>query len=84
MLANIVDCRSNCYDVRCDVAFEPSHHDNYCKNATQFPPGYDYFDYDELRNTTVAEAVAYANKTWEYPVTAYFYDLDVLAVEALK
>ena len=82
MIANIIDKRSNKYDVRCDVAFEPSCHDNSIKGATQF-----YrvraFSYDEQRNTTIVQAIEFAQQ-WDFAVTMYVYDVDVLATEGLK
>jgi hypothetical protein len=82
MIANIIDKRTNKYDVRCDVAFEPSCHDNSIKGSTQF-----YwvraFSYDELRNTTIVQAIEFAQQ-WDFAVTMYVYDLDFLAREGLK
>lgn len=82
MIANVIDKRSNKYDVRCDVAFEPSCHDNSIKGATQF-----YrvraFSYDELRNTTIVQAIEFAQQ-WDFAVTMYVYDVDVLTTEGLK
>ncbi len=82
MIANIIDKRTNKYDVRCDVAFEPSWHDNTIKGATQFYK-VRTFSYDELKNTTVVEAIEFARQ-WDCSVTMYIYDVDVLATEALK
>ena len=82
MIANIVDKRTNKYDVRCDVAFEPSWHDNTVKGATQF---YQVraFSYDELRNTTIVQAIEFAQQ-WDFAVTMFVYDVDFLAYEGLK
>lgn len=82
MIANIIDKRTNKYDVQCDVAFEPSWQDNSIPGATQF-----YrvrtFSYDELRNTTIVQAIEFANQ-WDCSVTMYIYDVDFLAREGLK
>ena len=77
MIANIVDHRSNHYNVNCDVVFEPSEHDNSCNGATQFSWGSKEFRYDELLNTTIVMAIEYARK-WDCPVTMYLYDNGVI------
>ena len=82
MIANIIDKRTNKYDVRCDVAFEPSWHDNTVKGATQFYRVRS-FSYEELQNTTIVQAIEFANQ-WDFAVTMYVYDLDVLATEAKR
>jgi hypothetical protein len=82
MIANVIDKRTNKYDVRCDVAFEPSWHDNTIKGATQFMKSRT-FSYDELRNTTIVRAIEFAQQ-WDCSVTMFVYDLDVLAREGLK
>jgi hypothetical protein len=82
MIANIIDKRTNRYDVRCDVAFEPSWHDNTIKGATQFWRTRS-FSYDEMRNTTIAQAIEFAQQ-WDEPVTMFVYDVDVLSREGLK
>jgi hypothetical protein len=82
MIANVIDKRTNKYDVRCDVAFEPSWHDNTIKGATQFWRTRS-FSYDEKRNTTIVQAIEFAQK-WDEAVTMFVYDLDFLAREGLK
>ncbi len=82
MIANVIDKRSNKYDVRCDVAFEPSWHDNSIKGATQFWRTRT-FSYDEMRNTTIVRAIEFAQQ-WDEPVTMFVYDVDFLAREGLK
>lgn len=82
MIANIIDKRTNKYDVRCDVAFEPSWHDNSIKGATKFYK-VRTFSYDELRNTTIVQAIEFAQQ-WDCAVTMYVYNLDFLATEGLK
>jgi len=81
MIANIIDKRSNSYNVNCDVAFEPSCQDNSVKGATQFGWGSKTFTYDQLTHTTIVEAIEYARQ-WDCAVTMYVYDKDVLATEA--
>lgn len=82
MIANIIDKRTNKYDVRCDIAFEPSWHDNSIKGATQFYRTRT-FSYDEKRNTTIVEAIEFAQQ-WDEPVTMFVYDVDFLAREGLR
>lgn len=72
MINNIVDKRTNPYDVRCDVAFEPSWHDNSIDGSTKFSIS-KVFTYDELVNTTIVDAIAYATR-WDCPVTMFLYD----------
>lgn len=82
MIANIIDKRTNKYDVRCDIAFEPSWHDNSIEGATQFYRTRT-FCYDEKRNTTIVEAIEFAQQ-WDEPVTMFVYDVDFLAREGLR
>lgn len=72
MINNIIDNRTNKYNVRCDVAFEPSWHDNTIEGATKFTKA-DLFSYDELFNTTIVDAIAHANQ-WDCAVTMFLYD----------
>jgi hypothetical protein len=90
MIANIVDRRAAMasrysefsawteYTCEVDVAFEPSGNDNRCKGATYFESGCD-FAYDDLKNTTIAEAVKYATEKWPLtPTTLYLYPVGLL------
>ena len=74
MLSNVVDRRTNKYVVNCDVAFEPSWHDNSCKDSTHFVKKDDDFSYEEELNTTVAKAVEIASGM-NSEVTMYLYDV---------
>jgi hypothetical protein len=81
MLANIVDRRTNPYDVRCDAVFEDSWHDNTVEGATRFPQeaagpscGCDMAD-----DTTLAEAAAQA-AAYPGPVTVFLYDVGANAI----
>ena len=80
MITNIIDNRTNSYNVNCDVAFEPSCHDNVIAGATFFSWGDETFTYDQLTNTTIVQAIEYGNK-WDCPVTMYVYDNDDLKYE---
>ncbi len=82
MIANFIDKRTNKYNVQCDVAFEPSWHDNTIAGATQFWRTRT-FTYDELRNTTIVQAIEFAQQ-WNEPVTMFVYDVDFLAREGLR
>lgn len=77
MINNVVDMRSNVYNVRCDVAFEPSCQDNSIAGATQFAWSSKTFTYDDLDNTTVVQAIEYAQK-FDCPTTMYLYDVGAL------
>ena len=74
-VANIQDFRTCPLNVNVDAVYEPCFHDNEGEGATQFEdgPGPDEFTIDELYDTTVALAIAYANK-FTIPVTLYLYD----------
>lgn len=74
MINNVVDHRSNKYNVKCDVHFEPSCHDNSIDGATQFHWGTTTFTHDELLNTTIVQAIEYAHK-FGCPTTMYLYDV---------
>lgn len=75
MINNIVDHRTNKYNVHCDAIFEPSCHDNSIKGATQFTWGTQTFTYEELLNTTIVRAIEHAQK-FGCPVTMFLYDID--------
>lgn len=72
MIANVVDNRTNKYDVNIDAVFEPSWHDNGIENATKFPQ-INSIMYEELCGTTVQEAIHHASQ-WLYPITLFLYD----------
>lgn len=81
-VANIIDRRTNSYDIHCYAVAEPSWHDNHVSGATQFPKVPDGLNledshmlcYDDMRNTTVANAI----KRWNElpgPYTVFLYDV---------
>jgi hypothetical protein len=78
MICNIIDRRTNSYNVCCDVCFEPSQHDNSIEGATKFTWGREEFGYDELKNTTIVLAIEYAQK-YDCPVTMFLYDVSEVA-----
>ena len=84
MICNIIDKRTNPYNVECDVVFEPSQHDNSIQGATKFDWGAKVFTYDDLCNTTIVRAIAYANDRWDCPVTMFIYDLDLVSSDKLR
>ena len=74
MICNIVDHRTNRYDVNVDVVFEPSQHDNSIAGATQFTWGQEAFSCEGLSDTTIVRAIEFANERWDCPVTLFLYD----------
>ena len=74
-VANIIDRRTNEYYIYVDAVFEPSWHDNTCKNATQFIPKKDDFSYFEKENITIEDAITTAIEKYKHtPTTIYLYD----------
>lgn len=73
-VANIVDKRTNKYDVVCEIIYEPSCQDNKCKGATQFER-HDHVFYEELPKGTIAEAIKHCEQ-YEGGITLYLYDLE--------
>lgn len=73
-IANIVDCRTNRYNINVMVVFEDSWHDNCIKDATQFN-FVDNIDYLGIKETTVERAIKFANKRFTNEVTLYLYDV---------
>ena len=74
MLANIVDNRTNKYNINIHAVTEHSAHDNSIKGATKFS----WDDEKEclcdcLHNSTIKGAVDWANG-YNCPVTLYLYD----------
>lgn len=82
-VANIVDRRTNKYDVHVDVVFEPSFHDNHVPGATQFLKEEKSIVVAELVKTTIEYAIKYAEK-WNYAVTVYLYNYDSNPLGELK
>ena len=74
MINNVVDHRSNPYNVNCDVVFEPSCQDNSIDGATKFSWSSKTFTYDDLLNTTIVQALEHAQK-YDCPTTMYLYDV---------
>ncbi len=75
-ITNIVDHRSNHYDVTVMVIFTDSSKDNW-KKGTQFPFR-NIVNYIRIGQTTIADAIGYINQ--EYPtcdITMNLYDLDI-------
>lgn len=77
MITNIIDKRTNPYNILCDAVYEPSCHDNPAAERTKgtiFPPNQD-FSYDELERTSITAALRYGNEKWpSTPTTLYLYD----------
>ena len=73
MLCNIVDRRTNHYNVMCSAIFEPSYHFNHDEGATQFVKDENSIVFEELAETTVKEAIVFAN-TLKGEITMFLYD----------
>lgn len=76
-VANIIDKRTNKYDVICQAIFESSWHDNVVAGATRFPTDEpaDECLYFCIGRVTVGRAIEFAQEKWEIPVTLYLYDV---------
>jgi len=74
MICNIVDHRTNKYDVNVDAVFKPSQKDNNRDGSTKFTWGNGSFEYEELSATTIGRAIEFANDRWDCPVTLFLYD----------
>lgn len=75
MIWNVVDRRSNKYNVNIDAVFEPSYHDNCVDNSSQAEVD-DSFTICCVNKISIAEAINIADTTWECQVTLYMYDYD--------
>ena len=78
-IVNIVDRRTNKYDVNVDAVIEPAWHDNSVKDATQFkkPKMKKEFYIDSLNKTTIEDAINHINDKQKYqdiPITIFIYD----------
>lgn len=72
MTFNIVDRRTNNYDVGVDAVYEPSCRDNNLAGELKAEE-YDPWSVKQLYNTTVHDAVQYA-ESFDGPVTIFLYD----------
>lgn len=75
-LANIIDRRTNHYNINIMAIYESSCHDNNAVGASQFPdcgPKRE-LTYFGIAKTKLSKAVKYA-KRWNVPVTLYIYDI---------
>lgn len=78
-IVNVVDHRTNKYDVNVDVVAEPAYHDNSIKGATKFtkPKSKKEFYVDSLNKTTLEDAINYINNKQKFkdiPITIFLYD----------
>lgn len=74
-ISNIIDRRSNKYNVNIFAVYEDSCHDNECLDSTQFEEQ-DVVYVLMIKETTIDNAIQYARQKWHYqPVTLYLYDL---------
>jgi hypothetical protein len=74
-ISNIVDKRSNIFNVNIMAVFEDSWHYNCVENATQFDDSIDNITYIGIKQTTIEKAIKYASINWINPVTLYIYDI---------
>ena len=73
MITNIIDRRTNPYRwKKVDVIIEATWHDNACP-GDQAERDYREPDFDELKSTSLTDAVAWA-MSFEVPLTLYLYD----------
>ena len=72
-VVNIVDKRTNPYDIQVQAIFENTCHDNSISGATQFPWREDLVCFS-VGNTTIERAIQYASEKWSWPITLYIYD----------
>ena len=83
-LANIVDDRTNRYNINCTVVAEHSSHDNGIDGATQFSvKDQDKLLYHEFGTTTIVDAVNWANQQ-SCPVTLFLYDSASLCKQSMN
>lgn len=73
-VANIVDHRTNSYNVNVMAIFEDSYHDNVVKDATQFEV-IDDIMYLGIKETTIEKAIMYATTYIKSRVTLYLYNV---------
>jgi len=75
-VSNIVDYRTNKYNILCDVVIEASCHDNSIAGATHFE-WTDEVGYSEALNTDIQTALEHCRKFKEC-VTLFLYDVGVV------
>lgn len=74
-VSNIIDRRTNIYNVEVMVIFEDSWHDNDIEGGTKFEQ-IDKVDYIGIELTTIETAIKYAAQEWpNHYVTLYLYDV---------
>lgn len=74
-VANVIDKRTNKYDVVCQAIFEACWHDNTIGGATKFPSGNDECLYFCIGHVTIGRAIEFAREKWTVPVTLFLYDV---------
>ncbi len=77
-VSNIIDSRTNKYNVNCSVILEESWHDSSIDGGTRFIPGDSDDDimYIGIANTTIEEAISYVNNI-KSQITMFLYDIGV-------
>lgn len=75
-VSNIIDRRTNKYNVNCLVIFEESWHNNSIEGATQFNDDTEHVLYLCVKSTTIQKAIKYINKNYEHDITIFLYDVN--------
>lgn len=74
-VSNIVDKRTNKYDVNCMIVLENSWHDNSIEGATQFDESEEDITCIYIKQTTVQRAIACVNLHYKIHITVFLYDV---------
>jgi hypothetical protein len=72
---NIIDRRTNKFNVTIEAILEPSSHDNYAKGATQFKENDNDLMVQSITHTTINNVIRYSAQEYKYPVTLFMYDI---------
>jgi hypothetical protein len=75
MIFNIIDKRSNKYNVYVHAVFEPAWHDNH--NLTQdckVKVDESQISVSDQNGISIVQAINIANTNWDYPITLFLYD----------
>ncbi len=72
MIVNIIDRRSNVYNTRCNVAYEPAYNDNRIHNSTKYIKDCNFIIL-EYKNIQIVEAIERGNNL-EGSITLHLYD----------
>ena len=76
-ITNIVDKRTNKYNVDVMAIFEDSWHNDSSENTLQFNITNNGIEYIGIRKTTITRAIKYAEQHISSDVTLFIYDVGV-------